>query len=138
MRPTGILETVLYAEDLDAAESFYTDVFGLEVFIRAEGRHLFFKVGDGMLLIFNPESTAHVPTYVKEQPIPVHGMKGVGHMAFRAPEEEIGAWKEHFETKGVPVDSEVQWPQGGRSLYVSDPAGNCVEVASPNIWGFER
>jgi catechol-2,3-dioxygenase len=138
MQPTGILETILYAEDLDAAEAFYTEVFGLEVFIREEGRHRFFKVGNGMLLIFNPESTAHVPTEVKGQPIPVHGTKGVGHMAFRAPEWQMDAWKAHFKQLSVPIESEVHWPQGGRSLYVSDPAGNCVEVASPNIWGFEE
>jgi catechol 2,3-dioxygenase-like lactoylglutathione lyase family enzyme len=136
MQPTGILETVLYAEDLEAAEAFYTEVFGLEVFIREESRHLFFKVGNGMLLIFNPESTAHVPTQVKGQPIPVHGAEGVGHMAFRAPEWQMDAWKAHFRQLSVPIESEVHWPQGGRSLYVSDPAGNCVEVASPNIWGF--
>lgn len=138
MQPTGILETVLYAEDLDAVESFYTNVFGLEVFSRKEGRQIFFKVGDGMLLIFNPLATASVPTYVKGQPIPVHGTRGVGHMAFRAPPEQIDAWKRRFAEKGVAIDSEVFWPQGGRSLYVSDPAGNSVEIASPDIWGFAR
>jgi catechol 2,3-dioxygenase-like lactoylglutathione lyase family enzyme len=138
MQPTGILETVLYADDLEAAESFYTDVFGLKVFLREDGRHVFFKIGESMLLVFNPRSTASVPTYVKGQPVPVHGARGVGHMAFRAPLDAIDAWKRRFAEKGVVVESEVHWPQGGRSLYVSDPAGNCVEIASPDIWGFAR
>jgi catechol 2,3-dioxygenase-like lactoylglutathione lyase family enzyme len=30
MTPTGILESALYAGDLDAAEVFYRDVLGLE------------------------------------------------------------------------------------------------------------
>jgi len=138
MHPTGILETVLYAEDLNEAESFYTNVMGLELYFRKEGRHVFFKVGDGMLLIFNPQTTAHGPSFVKGQPIPPHGMTGVGHMAFRVPLEDIDAWKRHLAEKGVAIDSEVHWPQGGRSLYFSDPAGNCVEVASPDIWGFKN
>ena len=36
---------------------------------------------------------------------------------------------------GVPVESEVSWPRGGASLYLRDPAGNVVELASPAIWG---
>jgi len=42
------------------------------------------------------------------------------------------------ETNGVPIESEVRWPRGGRSLYVRDPAGNSVEIASPALWGFPR
>jgi len=34
MQPSGIFETVLYAEDLAAAEHFYHDALGLEVIER--------------------------------------------------------------------------------------------------------
>lgn len=30
MKPSGILETILYAEDLNAAERFYAEILGLE------------------------------------------------------------------------------------------------------------
>ena len=36
MRPTRIFETVLYAEDLAAAERFYRDAIGLEVIGRGD------------------------------------------------------------------------------------------------------
>ncbi len=42
-----------------------------------------------------------------------------------------------LEAAGVAIESEVTWPRGGRSLYIRDPAGNCVELASPKLWGFE-
>jgi len=42
-----------------------------------------------------------------------------------------------LETAGVAIESQVTWPRGGRSLYIRDPAGNCVELASPKLWGFE-
>jgi hypothetical protein len=32
----------------------------------------------------------------------------------------------------------VRWPRGGRSLYVRDPGGNSIELASPRIWGFSE
>ena len=47
------------------------------------------------------------------------------------------AWRSHLETNGIEIESEVTWPRGGRSLYVRDPAGNSVELASPTIWGFD-
>jgi catechol 2,3-dioxygenase-like lactoylglutathione lyase family enzyme len=69
-----VLEACLYATNLDAAERFYVDVLGLERYSAMPGRHVFFRCGAGMFLVFNP---------------------------------------------------------------VRDPAGNCVELASPKLWGFE-
>jgi len=44
LRARKILETSLYAEDLDAAEAFYTTVMGLEKItaLAARGKRLFF------------------------------------------------------------------------------------------------
>ena len=53
MRPSAILESALYVTDLDAAETFYTDILGLERIAKADGRHVFFRCGDGVLLLFN-------------------------------------------------------------------------------------
>ena len=54
---SGILETVLYAADLDAVEGFYRDILGLDLFTKVPGRHLFYRCGNQVLLIFNPEAT---------------------------------------------------------------------------------
>ena len=35
----------------------------------------------------------------------------------------------------VEIEAEFEWPQGGRSIYFRDPAGNSVEFAEPRIWG---
>ena len=53
----AIVETAIYVCDLDAAEKFYRDVLGLEVIGKEAGRHVFFRVGDGVLLAFNAEAT---------------------------------------------------------------------------------
>jgi len=46
LRLGRILETSLYADDLDQAEAFYKSVLGLNLFAKEAGRHLFFKFGD--------------------------------------------------------------------------------------------
>ena len=66
----------------------------------------------------------------------VDGATGPGHVAFAIPDAEIPEWRARLDAAGVAIESEVDWPRGGRSLYVRDPAGNCVELASPRLWGF--
>ncbi|HEX2092358.1 MAG TPA: VOC family protein [Longimicrobiaceae bacterium] len=138
MNVRGVLETCLYAADLEAAEAFYTTALGLKVLARAEGRHVFFRCGAGVLLVFNPERTASEQTYVRGSPVPMHGARGAGHVAFAIAEGELDGWRERLAELGVAVESEVEWPQGGRSIYLRDPAGNSVELAPPGIWGLEE
>ncbi len=47
MEIRGVLETSVYATDLDAAERFYASVLGLERIARAAGRHVFFSSNRG-------------------------------------------------------------------------------------------
>jgi catechol 2,3-dioxygenase-like lactoylglutathione lyase family enzyme len=136
MHPVRILETVLYAEDLDAAEDFYTRVLGLEVYAKSPGRQVFFKIASQMLLIFNPEATAIPPKPDAKLPVPPHGAQGEGHVCFCASGDEIERWKALLKAVGVTIEADFRWPSGGRSIYFRDPAGNCLEFAEPNIWGF--
>ena len=134
MTPAGVLETVLYAKDLAGTEVFYRDVLGLEPFTRADGRHLFYRCGGQVLLIFNPDAT-RVPPAPDALPVPPHGTDGEGHVCFRAALVEIDAWRRHLEARGVAIEADFEWPGGGRSIYFRDPAGNCLEFAEPRIWG---
>jgi catechol 2,3-dioxygenase-like lactoylglutathione lyase family enzyme len=135
MQPLRVLESCLSATDLDAAERFYTQVIGLEKHAREYGRHVFFRCGDGMVLIFNPEHTSSVATTIAGSPVPLHGTRGAGHLAFAVNESEMPAWRAHLAKMNVTIESEVHWPQGGTSIYVRDPAGNSIELATPTIWG---
>ena len=138
--PGGILETVLYAEDLVAAEAFYTDVLGLTVYASVAGRHLFFRCGNQMLLIFNPRVTVAPPKPGAKLPVPPHGAIGQGHVCFAASADDIERWRHHFVACGIAIEADFHWPspdatRGGRSIYVRDPAGNAIEFAEPRIWG---
>lgn len=135
MTPTAVLETVLYARDLDAAEDFYGRVLGLARHAKAEGRHVFYKLESQMLLIFNPDTTRKPSA--GPVPVPPHGAQGEGHVCFAANAAALDAWRRRLDALGIAIEADFEWPGGGRSLYVRDPAGNAVEFAEPRIWGFE-
>lgn len=135
LRPSGILEAALYCPDLDRAETFYRNVLGMEVLTRQLGRLVFFRCGDAVLLLFNPAATETQAVEIGGGQIPPHGAWGRGHVAFRATDAEIDAWKAHLATRHLAVVSEVNWPTGGRSIYLEDPAGNVLEFATPRLWG---
>jgi catechol 2,3-dioxygenase-like lactoylglutathione lyase family enzyme len=131
----GVLETCLYANDLDAAERFYAGVLGLGVDSRVPERHVFFRCGAAMLLVFDPVRTASAPGQVGGTPVPAHGAHGPGHVCFRIPFDELSHWRDRLERSGIAIEAEIEWPRGGASLYVRDPAGNSVELAPAGIWG---
>jgi catechol 2,3-dioxygenase-like lactoylglutathione lyase family enzyme len=88
--PGAILEAALYAPDLDAAEAFYGGLLGLPRLMRAGDRHVFYRVGATILLIFNPAATAEPPAE-DALPVPPHGARGPGHVCFAATDAEITA-----------------------------------------------
>jgi len=128
--PGGILETAIYAADLPAAEVFYGDLLGLETVATVPGRHVFFRCGAGMLLVFDPNATAQASA----SPVPPHGSHGPGHVCFAAEVSEIAAWRTKFLFENIEIDADIFWPNGARSLYIRDPAGNSVEFAEPRLW----
>jgi catechol 2,3-dioxygenase-like lactoylglutathione lyase family enzyme len=130
MRPIDrVLETILYVDDLNAAEQFYGDVLGLELDSKKDGLFVFFKCGDGMLLLFEPKAAG------TGRNVPAHGARGPGHACFAVAEDDLDGWKRRLETAGVAIEQEMNWPRGGRSFYFRDPAGNSLELATPKIWG---
>jgi catechol 2,3-dioxygenase-like lactoylglutathione lyase family enzyme len=135
MKPARILESALYVDDLDRSEAFYRDVLGLSVLTKVEGRHVFFRCGDGVLLLFDPSKTVQAPAPDARLPVPPHGAGGDGHLCFGATEREIEQWKKRLAAAGVAIEADFEWPQGGRSIYFRDPAGNSIEFANPRIWG---
>jgi len=135
MTPAAILESALYVTDLAAAEAFYTDILGLVLLGKVDGRHLFFRCGSGVLLIFNADATKIPPAPDARLKVPPHGTVGDGHLCFAASAAEIVRWKAHLEAKKIAIESEFEWPQGGRSIYIRDPSGNSIEFAESRIWG---
>jgi len=128
-----ILETCLYAEDLDAARAFYEGLLGLEVLIFDPARDIFLRCDGSMLIIFKASKTI-----VADAGVPGHGTTGPGHMAFSATRDEIETWRVKLGAAGVSIIQEIDWPKGAKSIYFRDPAGNILEFATRDLWGFSE
>ncbi len=100
MQPSRIFETVLYAEDLTAAERFYHEALGLEVIERGNVA-VVFRCCDAVLIIFDPRKSA-----APARGVPSHGTTGVGHVAFAAKSEDLPAWREQLRLAGANAG----WP----------------------------
>jgi len=131
-----ITETSIYTPDLDQAEAFYSGILELTLIAKESERHLFYKLENGMLLIFNPDRTSKKPSNVDENPVPMHGTEGSGHVAFSVNDESYHQWQEKLKAFGVAIESEVEWSEGVRSFYFRDPAGNSLEIIAGDMWNF--
>jgi catechol 2,3-dioxygenase-like lactoylglutathione lyase family enzyme len=126
----GVHEAALYVHDLRVAEKFWRRL-GLQMVGRKEGRHVFFRAGRDMILIFDAASAREGGA------VPAHGADGPGHVALDVPDDAaLDRWKDHLAMAAVPVELEHQWPGGARSLYFRDPSGNSLELITRGAWGF--
>ena len=135
MRVAHVLESALYVTDLSEAQEFYTAVLGLSLYSKFEGRHVFLRCGDRMVLLFNAEATSVSAGGPNDAP--VHGAKGAGHLAFAVRDHEIEQWKKHLARHGVDIEKEIR-PGGSRAIYFRDPSQNSIEITSPQMWGISE
>jgi catechol 2,3-dioxygenase-like lactoylglutathione lyase family enzyme len=130
VRPRRVYETVLYADDVQGATRFYVGVLGLRLVEGPGELAAAFRLDDGgVLLIFDPELAA-----AAGRPVPSHGTTGPGHIAFSVGEGDLDVAVDELRDRGVEIEREIEWPQGGRSTYVRDPAGNSVELVEGDLW----
>lgn len=123
-----ILETVLYCsgeDELESMRTFYGSTLGLRAVGLGGGS---FRLGDHLLLIFDRERST-----VQDWP-PPHGSTGPGHTCFVADKGTYSQWKERLSEQGLKVRHETTWPNGVRSFYLDDPAGNVIEIADGDLW----
>jgi catechol-2,3-dioxygenase len=113
----GFAELTLEARDLQRLERFYADGFGLEVLAR-EGDRVWLAAGaNARLGLWRPGA--------KE-----YGDRGGRHVhfAFSAAPGGLDALAERLRAHGAEVRGPERHDGGDRSLYVTDPEGNVVEV----------
>ena len=130
---TGLLETVLYVDDLARARDFYRDRLGFTLMVDAE-RLLAFDLGPGQALLLFARGATLEPLAVPGGTIPPHDGSGPAHAAFRIADADLSAWHAHLQDAGIEIESSVEWPAGGTSLYFRDPDGHCLELATPGLW----
>ncbi len=133
----GILETAVYVDDLARASMFYQRVLGITPMLKQERLHAFPVAPKEVLLLF-PRRISKDDSVTSFGVVPGHATTGPSHFAFRIDEKDYEPWRAWLNHLGIAVTGEVNWPQGGRSLYFEDPDGNVLEVATPGLWANYR
>ena len=130
MRLTGLHHLTAIVRDLDRTTAFYRDTLGLTLVREGpsdddpNARHHWFAAGD-------PEA-GHLISFM-EYPGLEEGKVGIGtvqHFALVVDsEEEQVAWRDYLLARGVQC-SPVMDRGTFRSIYLRDPDGNIVEIAT--------
>ena len=127
---SGVLETSIYYphEVREETLDLYERVLGLRR-VAAWGDGTALRCGVGVLLLFDLAALAE-----RDEPIADHGAAAGGHVCLVAPPGAYESWRERLRGEGVAITHEEEWPSGGRSFYLRDPAGNLLEIADRDIW----
>ncbi len=117
----GYSHLAIAVTDLDAARRFYIDLLGFEDLPRPDFGvpGMWLRVGDLQL------------HFIETDTMPVPG-PGFPHFALHVPSDRWAATMDALHTGGVPFVSEpserVDFGTTVRAAFVSDPAGNVVEL----------
>lgn len=130
---SGIVETALYVSDLPRAVRFYAELFGLRT-LRGDARFHAFSVAERQVLLLFLRGSSTSPTPTTGGSIPGHDGSGPLHLGFSIDRSELPDWERRLAQHGVPLESRVEWPAGGISLYLRDPDGHLVELLTPGVW----
>jgi catechol 2,3-dioxygenase-like lactoylglutathione lyase family enzyme len=129
----GLLETSLYARDLERTAAFYRDLFGLKALVDSP-RLVALEIAErSVLLVFQAGATERDVIDARGA-IPGHDGRGRLHLALSIGGDDLDAWRKRLSERGVDIVGEYRWPRGGVSLYMRDPDGALVELATPGLW----
>ena len=122
----GLGEFAFRVDDLETMQKFYKEVIGLKL-LKSFPQSAFFEVAQGygghtqVLALFDRSTAPDYPGLSSEK-------STVDHIAFEISLADFDSEKERLEHLGLQVDTtEHSWVHW-RSLYVTDPEGNLVEL----------
>jgi catechol 2,3-dioxygenase-like lactoylglutathione lyase family enzyme len=133
MNVTGILETALHVEDVARSRKFYQNTFGFPV-LDGDDRFCALNVADKQVLLLFKKGGSTEPITLPGGVVPPHGGDGKLHFAFSIPAADLAAWEARLREHGIAIESRVNWPRGGTSIYFRDPDGHLAELVTPGIW----
>lgn len=133
LETNGIVETALYVDDVRRSAEFYRDLFGFASMLESEELCAFAVPGPAVLLLFK-KGTRLEPFLTPGGAIPTHDASGRMHVSFKISPESLEDCREELTSRGIAIESRVDWPRGGSSLYFRDPDQHLVELITPGVW----
>ena len=130
---SGIMETSLYVEDLERSSQFYRSLFNFELLFKDKRCHAL-NVADRQVLLLFKKGASICPVATPGGIIPSSEGGGHIHLAFSISEADVDDWEEKLLDYGIPLESRVDWKQGGYSLYFRDPDDHLIELITPGVW----
>jgi glyoxalase family protein len=128
MRLRGVHHVTAICRDLERTIGLYRDVLGLGIVHDGpsdddpDARHVWFATADGSFVSF---------MQYPQLPDGVVGIGSTHHFALRVDSlEELEAWSEYLHSRGIAT-SGVLRRSAFHSLYLRDPDGHVVEIATP-------
>jgi catechol 2,3-dioxygenase-like lactoylglutathione lyase family enzyme len=129
----SILETSLYVADLERSAAFYNQVFGFDPVLRDDRMCAMAVPGRQVLLLFRTGGSVK-PSETPVGFIPPHDGRGTQHLCFSIARTDLEPWQGHLHTLHIELESRLDFPHGGSSLYFRDPDGHSLEVATSGLW----
>jgi len=129
----GVLETSLYVDDLARARAFYEEVMELRP-IFGDDRLCAYPAGTRSVLLLFRRGVSLEPVQMPGGTIGPHDGSGPLHMAFAIDAGELAPWEAHLARHEIAIESRVDWPRDGHSIYFRDPDGHLLELATPGLW----
>jgi len=133
LRIDGLLETSLYARDLERTAAFYRELFGFKALVDSPRLVAFEIAARSVLLVFQAGATEDDVVDARGK-IPGHEGHGRLHLALAIAAEDLDAWRKRLFERAIEIVGEYRWPRGGVSLYIRDPDGALLELATPGLW----
>ena len=131
----GVIETALYVDDLARSQAFYQDLLGFTVAMAPIDRMVVLNITDDQVLLLFKKGASREATVLPFGTIPPTDGAGRLHVAFGVTPSDIDAWERRLSDAGVDVESRIDWPEGGCSLYFRDPDGHAIELKTSNWSG---
>jgi catechol 2,3-dioxygenase-like lactoylglutathione lyase family enzyme len=129
----GVKETCLHVEDLARSRHFYEHVMGLTP-VAGDEHFCAYDAGEKTMLLLFVRGKSAAPKVLPGGVIPPHDGNGRLHVGFAIDAAELAQWAAHLQEHGVALESAMEWPRGGRSIYFRDPDGHLLEVLTPGVW----
>jgi catechol 2,3-dioxygenase-like lactoylglutathione lyase family enzyme len=133
MRINGVVETALTVEDVRRSTKFYQDLFALQKLAGDDRFCALALPGRAVLLLFKKGGTSQ-PVQIPGGIIPGHDGAGQSHFAFKISADDLDLCERELSDAGVEIESRVNWPLGGSSIYFRDPDRHLVELITPGCW----